>query len=112
MEINFDHKESIVKFFCICFLTVLAGLTIGGFIDAAIRKLQKDGEWETRKYSKALTYFFLQSLLNIAVLLTLAKTFPHFVSWLQLSVSGALFSVLLFAGQRNLFDNALKVTNF
>jgi hypothetical protein len=93
-------------------MTVLGGLLLGGFIDAAVRKIQKDGEWEERKFSKALYYFFLQSSINIAVLLLLAKTFPHFVSWLQLSVSGALFSVLLFAGQRNLFDNALKVTNF
>lgn len=112
MEINFDHKENTVKFFRTCLVTVLGGLLLGGFIDAVVRKLQNDKEWEERMLSKAAFYFFLQSSLNITVLLILAKTFPDFVSWLQLSVSGALFSVLLFAGQRNLFDNALKVTNF
>ena len=112
MEFDFDHKEDIVKFFKICLLTVLGGLLLGGFIDASVRKLQKDEEWENRKFIKAAAYFLLQSSINIAVLLILAKTFSNFVSWLQLSVSGALFSVLLFAGQRNLFDNALKITNF
>jgi hypothetical protein len=34
------------------------------------------------------------------------------VPWLQLSISGALFSVLLFVSQRNLVDNALRLTKF
>lgn len=112
MDINFDHKESIPKFFAIALGTIVLGLVLGGVIDALTRKLQKDGEWQARKYSRALQYFLLQASLNIALLIALAKSSRYFVPWFQLSVSGALFAVLLFSSQRNLLDNALRVTNF
>jgi len=113
MEYNFDHKELSIEFFSISLSTVLLGLILGGVIDASVRKLQNDdGEWRNRKYKRALFFFLFQSSLNILVLLCLTKSSTYFVPWLQLSVSGALFSVLLFTSQRNLVDNSLRLTNF
>lgn len=111
-QYNFDHKELSIEFYSISLITVLLGLILGGVLDASVRKLQKDGEWKERKYAKAFSFFLLQSSINILVLLTFTKSTKYFVPWLQLSVSGALFSVLLFASQRNLADNALRITNF
>ena len=109
---NFDHKEHTVEFFAVSFFTVVVGLSLGGIVDAATRKLQKDGEYSQRKYGKALGYFVLQSSINILLLIFLTKSTIYFLPWFQLSVSGALFAVLLFVGQRNLTDNALRLTNF
>lgn len=112
MEYNFDHKELSIEFFCICLATVIFGLILGGIVDTGVRKLQKDGEWKERKYFKTLSYFLLQSSINILILLLFTKSFKYFITWLQLSVSGALFSVLVFTSQRNLVDNVLRLTNF
>jgi hypothetical protein len=112
LEYNFDHTEFSIKFFSISLFTVLIGLILGGIIDASVRKLQKDGEWRERKYGKAFSFFVLQSSINIIILLMFTKSSKYFVPFLQLSISGALFSVLLFASQKNLADNALRVTNF
>ena len=112
IEINFDHKENNAIFFCICFLSVTIGLSLGGIIDSVVRNLQKDDEnWKNRKYNRSLSFFILQSSINIFVLMLFTKSSIYFVPWLQLSVSGALFAVLLFTSQRNLVDNALRITN-
>jgi hypothetical protein len=110
---NFDHQESSAIFFGISIASVTIGLALGGFIDATVRKFQKDDDdWKNRKFSKALGFFFVQTSLNIILLLSLTKMSKSFVPWLQLTVSGALFSVLLFTTQRNLVDNVLRLTNF
>jgi len=109
---NFDHKENLLLFFSISLGTVIGGLLLGGILDTGIRKLQNDKEWQDRKFSKAFSYFVLQSSINIVLLMTLTKNLSYFLPWFQLSVSGALFAVLLFASQRNLTDNALRITNF
>ncbi len=112
-ELNFDHRENIYHFFLISVLTVVVGLCIGGLLDSLVRKLQKgEDDWKERKYSKALGFFFVQASLNIAILISFSRSTEFFIPWFQLSVSGALFSVLLFASQRNLVDNVLKLTNF
>ena len=112
-ELNFDHKENIYKFFIIALGTVILGLSIGGLLDSLIRKLQKGEEdWKERKYARALTFFLLQASLNITILIAFSRSTELFIPWFQLSVSGALFSVLLFASQRNLVDNVLRLTNF
>ena len=109
---NFDHKENTAKFFVIALSTVVFGLVFGGVIDASVRKAQGDGDWKTRKWARSLQYFLIQASINILVLITFTKSTIYFVPWFQLSVSGALFAVLLFASQRNLTDNALRITNF
>lgn len=109
---NFDHKEKSVYFFGICFATVVFGLVLGGSVDSLVRKIQDDGEWKERKYGKALNYFLLQASINILLLLMFTKSTIYFIPWFQLSVSGALFAVLLFTAQKNLADNALRITNF
>jgi hypothetical protein len=109
---DFDHKKYSLHFFLIALITVIAGLVLGGIIDASVRKLQKEGEWERRKWTNAFGYFLLQASINIVILMTLTKTTTYFLQWFQLSVSGALFAVLLFTAQKNLADNALRITNF
>jgi hypothetical protein len=110
---NFDHSKNSVLFFSICLLSVTVGLSLGGFVDAIIRKWQHDDDdWRQRRYIRSLGFFFAQATLNIALLLAFVKSTQSFVPWLQLSVSGALFSVLLFTSQRNLVDNVLNLTNF
>jgi hypothetical protein len=109
---NFDHKEISLYFFAISFASVCAALSIGGVLDAVVRKLQKDDNWQERKYGKAITYFFLQASFNILILMLFTRSFLYFQPWFQLSISGALFGVLLFTPQRNLADNALRITNF
>jgi hypothetical protein len=109
---NFDHRELSLKFFAIALCTVIGGLILGGIIDSVTRKLQNDGEWNKRQYLKSMRYFIFQASFNILILLLFTKSTVYFIPWFQLSVSGALFAVLLFAAQRNLTDNALRLTNF
>lgn len=109
---NFDQRENVAKFFGLSLSTIIVGLLLGGIIDSCIRKLQKDGEWKDRKYGKAVNYFLLQSSINIILLIALTRSTALFLPWFQLSVSGALFAVVLFIAQRNLADNALRITNF
>lgn len=109
---NFDHKDRAVDFFAISLGAVAGGLFLGAVVDAAVRKLQRDGDWKERHLGKSAAYFVLQCSLNITILLLLTRFISSFHAWLQLSLAGALFSVLLFTAQRNLVDNALRLTNF
>ena len=112
-DINFDHKENTLLFVSICLASVVVGLLVGGAIDAAVRKVQQDDEdWRQRTWMRAAVFFAMQVKINIALLLVLTKSTNLFVPWLQLSVAGALFAVLLFAGQRNMTSNVLRLTNF
>jgi hypothetical protein len=113
IDVNFDREESVFLFFGISIASVTVGLALGGFIDATVRKFQKDDDdWKNRKFNKALGFFLVQASLNILLLISLTRLNKNFVSWLQLTVSGALFAVLLFTAQRNLVDNVLRLTNF
>jgi hypothetical protein len=113
LERNFDHKENTLYFFGICFFSVAIGLSLGGLVDALVRKNQNDDEnYKNRDFSRSFLFFVLQASLNIIILILLTNSSKFFVPWLQLSVSGALFAVLLFTSQRNLVDNVLRITNF
>jgi hypothetical protein len=113
MERNFDRTESTPMFIGISFVSVIVGLTLGGFLDGLIRKQQNDDDnWRNRDFGRAMVFFFAQALVVILVLFLFTKLNDSFVPWLQLSISGALFSVLLFTSQRNLVDNVLRLTNF
>jgi hypothetical protein len=109
-KINFDHKEHLGAFFMLAFSSVVFGLLLGGVIDTSFRKVQNDESEKT--YGRSVAYFALQASVNILVLMTLTKSTIYFLPWLQLSVSGALFAVLLFTSQRNLVDNANRITDF
>jgi hypothetical protein len=111
---EYDRANSTPLFGVRTMGAVVAGLLAGGLIDLAVRKLQdEDAEapWQRRKYSRAFAYFVIQASLNIALLLFLVRFYPKFTQWFQLSISGALFGVLLFSVQRNLADNALRITS-
>jgi hypothetical protein len=111
LSFNFDHKERPPLFFAISLAAVTGGLCLGGIVDGSFRRLQSDRDWRDRTLFRAWTFFLLQSSANILLLLMLTRFNANFLPWLQLSMSGALFSVLLFTSQRNLVDNALRVTN-
>ena len=113
IDATFDNHKSATMFFGMGLLSVVGGLALGAFIDNVVRNMQKDDDdWRSRKLSKAYTYFFVQSFINIGTLFILTKISDRFVPWLQLTVAGALFAVLLFTTQRNLVDNVLRITNF
>jgi hypothetical protein len=113
IDVNFDHNESALGFYGICLASVTGGLVIGGFVDAIVRKFQKDDEnWKTRNLNRAIGFFVFQATLNIFILFSFARLNKSFVPWLQLTISGALFAVLLFTAQRNMVDNILRITNF
>lgn len=111
---NYDTPDNPLLFFCKVFIGVVGGLVLGSIIDWVFRTLQKDNiDWKTRSLFKSILYFILQISLNIIILLFLCIIFPvQFIEWLQLTVSGALFAVLLFLAQRNLVDNTLRITAF
>ena len=111
---NYDTPDNPLLFFCKVFIGVVGGLVLGSIIDWVFRILQKDDrDWKTRSLLKSILYFILQISVNIIILLFLCIIFPiRFIEWLQLTVSGALFAVLLFLVQRNLVDNTLRITAF
>lgn len=111
---NYDTPDNPLLFFCKVFIGVVGGLVLGSIIDWVFRTLQKDDiDWSRRSLLKSILYFILQISLNIIILLFLCIFFPiRFIEWLQLTVSGALFAVLLFLAQRNLVDNTLRITAF
>ena len=111
----FDHADHAASFVVRASAAVAAGLVLGAALDAATRKLQgadATKDFRERQRARALAFFVVQTLLNIAVLLAGMRAFPRFTEFFQLSVCGALFGIVLFSVQRNLADNALCVTNF
>ena len=96
-------------------LGVTGGLVLGSIVDTSCRKLQNDDitEWKQRNIYKSLLFFIVQIILNIALLLILCRIYPDkFIKWFQLTISGALFAVLLFAVQQNLIYNSLRISYF
>lgn len=111
---EFDHSGNSAAFAGLTLGSIAAGLLAGGVVDALTRRLQSepdDATWQQRKYGRATAFFLVQCLFNIALLLALVRIFPRFTHWFQLSISGALFAVVLFSVQRNLADNALRITS-
>ena len=108
-----DYPENFYYFFASCFLSISVGLILGGLVNGTISKIQNDDDdWKLRTLSRSFLFLVLQSSLNIILISIIIRTNKHFVSWFQLTVSGALFSVLLFSAQKNLQDNVLRLTNF
>lgn len=111
---HFDSANNPSKFFVTAFAAVAGGLLLGGALDTCIRKLEGDDSslpYLQRKYGKSAAFFALQAALNIFVFVAILRVYPRFTEWFQLSISGALFAVVLFAVQTNLVNNALKITN-
>jgi hypothetical protein len=113
--INYDQSDKPLVFFSKVSFGVIGGLVLGALIDTVCNKLQNDNsvEWRQRSIYKSILFFIIQIVLNIMILLFLCLVFPEqFIKWFQLTISGALFAVLLFAVQRNLIDNSLRITLF
>ena len=111
---NYDQADYPFIFLCKVSIGVTGGLVLGSLIDTITRKVQNDTmEWKQRSLQKSLLFFIIQVVLNILVLLVLCNLYPtKFIKWFQLTVSGALFAVLLFAVQQNLINNSLRITMF
>jgi hypothetical protein len=105
-----EHELTKPKaFFLNCALSVTAALVAGAVIDNVVRKMQ--GECNVKR-EDALMYLALQIGINIVVLFAVSRWQFSFVPWMQLSCSGLFFSVLFFAVQDNLLQNALRATRF
>lgn len=110
--INYDNQNNPIIFFFKVFIGVVGGIIIGALIDTLCRNIQNENiDWTQRNLLKSLLFFIIQITINIIVLLLLCIIFPvKFIEWFQLTISGALFAVLLFTAQRNLIDNTLRIT--
>ena len=86
----------------------IVALAIGGLLDTAFTKIQ-DGR-TTRSW--CALYFLLQLVVNVILVLWLAKTFVPFLPWLQLTIAGVIAAVVYFAVQQQMVDNALCVVQF
>jgi uncharacterized membrane protein len=107
-----EDPKQFQYFFVSCFLSVCVGLILGGLVNSVTTKIQNDpDDWTQRTFNKALLYLIVQISINILLLSIIIHFNKHFVLWFQLTVSGALFSVLLFTSQKNLVDNVLRLTN-
>ena len=112
---NYDEATRPFMFLLKVSFGVMGGLVLGSLVDTTCRKLQNDDnvEWQQRSLKKSLFFFILQIILNIIILLILCVIYPSkFIKWFQLTISGALFAVLLFAVQQNLIHNSLRISYF
>ena len=107
---NYDDPIHPLHFILKVSIGVIGGLILGALIDTSCRKLQN--ETEPNRY-KAILFFIIQIFINIILLLILSCVFQNqFIKWFQLTISGALFAVLLFAVQTNLINNSLRISKF
>lgn len=103
-------------FFRNTILACVFALFIGGLINSfsceVLKHLQIDPKNEKSVvYHKALIGFSFQLITIIVFLLVCVQINKNFIAFMQLTVSGILFSVLLFSVQYNLFDNAMTLTD-
>lgn len=113
-EFEYDQANNPFIFLFKVSFAVIGGLVLGSVIDSLCRKLQNDNtEWKQRSIYKSILFFIIQIIVNIIILLVLCQVYPNkFLKWFQLSISGALFSVLFFSVQQNLINNSLRITYF
>jgi hypothetical protein len=112
-KMQYDRSENAGLFCFLALSSIFGGLFLGSLVDTIVRKIQNDSDpWNDRQKSKAFRYFLLQGVINVGLFLACTRLIPNFVSWLQLSVDGALFAVVLFASQRNWIENVNSITNW
>ncbi len=112
---NYDDSTHPFMFLLKVSFGVIGGLVLGSLVDTTCRKLQNDDsiEWKQRRLNKSVFFFIIQIILNIIILLILCFIYPSkFIKWFQLTISGALFAVLLFSVQQNLIYNSLRISYF
>ena len=110
--LNYDNTDHPYLFFLKVYSGVIGGLFIGSLIDSLCRKLQNDRKyhWRELDIKKSILFFILQITINIIILFILSSLFPlRFLEWLQMTISGSLFSTLLFITQQNLVNNTLRI---
>lgn len=93
-----------------CMLSALAALILGGAIDNAFKAFGDVVPEEKRGWAALL--FFIQLIANILFLLAITCFWSSFLYWIQLSISGMIFSVLFFVVQEELARNALTLTSW
>ena len=114
-EFEYDQANKPFMFLFKVSFGVIGGLVLGSIIDSICRTLQNEDnlQWKQRSIYKSFLFFIIQIILNISILLILCQVYPtKFLKWFQLTISGALFAVLLFAVQQNLINNSLRITYF
>ena len=101
------------KFSAVFVGAAVVALVLGAGLDTLIVKAQdssKDGDLPTRK--NCGTWFLAHVMLLAAIMWTAHSTMPRFLPWLQISLSGFMFNVLLFVSQKRLESNARCVVSF
>lgn len=92
-------------------LAAATGTTVGAALELLTRKVTgKTSEERTRMQCAAAAA--LQLGLNGLLLLCALKSSKLFTPWMQVTLSGFMFSVLLFVAQGSLGDNARCALSF
>lgn len=91
------------------FIACFVALLVGSLVDNAFALA--DGPTRSGRGWAALL-FMAQLTINIGLLMMACWIAPWFLSWIQLSISGLLASVLLFLTQEHLVISVLKFTQF
>lgn len=108
-----DELEKSVTFFRNLMIGVIFGLLIGGLIDNITIKIQKAIYEDDDLNRFHLTLMILIQILLICLFFLVSiRIFQNFVPWIQLTMSGLMFSVTVFIGQENLVSNCTKLLRF
>ncbi len=108
---NETSRPSILVFNSL--ISASVALVVGAFIDNLVKKIQDHNLKQNKCDRKtALVYFSLQLVINIIFITIVSQLFQKFVPWLQLTVSGLIFSVMIFSVQQNFAKNILIATEF
>jgi membrane glycosyltransferase len=93
-----------------CLGASIVALLVGAAIDNGIAAAEKTVDGTLRSW--AALFFFAQLLINVLLLLIVCWVWKDFLFWIQLTISGLMFSVLVFVVQEQLSRNALVMTSF
>lgn len=103
-----DLQQPFLPLFLYTLGLTLVALLVGGLLDSTFTEVQ--GSRATRWWCGL--YFLLQLMVNLILILAVARYFLPFLPWLQLSIAGIVAAVVYFAVQQQLVDNALCLVAF
>ena len=89
------------------FTLIIPAIILGHYLDEGVQYIQK----KRTLGGAPLTYVFVQSFVNIALMYGIHKIDFGLTKEFQMTIAGLFFSALFFAMQTNFVDNIKKVLN-
>lgn len=112
LKIDSDESKNTYTFITHTLLASSIALITGAIVDNIIKKYQKKRELLKDENKKSVFMFFLiQLIVNILLMVFAMALNDNFVSWIQLTLSGMISSVLFFVVQNNWTNNVIMLTN-